>query len=431
MLKGPKGDTGPIGPQGPQGEQGPEGPEGPQGPQGETGATGPKGDTGPIGPQGIKGPKGDKGETGDTGPAGERGPIGPEGPQGPIGPEGPKGDKGDTGPEGPQGPIGPQGPKGDPGEVPADVATKTYVDERIGSAKSYADAEIARATSNMVTTNTMQTISGHKIFSNVKIGKVLDSIKIEDSDYYNYVDIKPSGKITLADSDGSIDGVLNLPHIGASPKTIAVTSDIPDAYIKDASVSGNTITLTKKDDTTVEFTASTEPPSNMVTTDTDQTITGKKAFGNLTSNNTYAELKIGSLYGNSLVLSASYPEFKNKPFNAYVSTYTIRAAKEDVGGTGGYRNLKLINSNYDGVIIDAYGSSINATNGSFNLGIKEGNLDQGYAFKDGYFTGTLHAASLSDGTTTKAMTDVLSGTTEEWTFTLSDGTTVTKNVKLG
>ena len=47
------------------------------------------------------------------------------------------------------------------------------------------------------------------------------------------------------------------------------------------------------------------------------------------------------------------------------------------------------------------------------------------------FTGTLQAANLSDGTTTKTMTDILSGTTEEWTFTLSDGTTVTKNVKLG
>ena len=348
MLKGPKGDTGPQGPQGPQGiqgEQGQEGPEGPQGPQGETGARGPKGDTGPIGPQGIQGPKGDKGETGDTGPAGEQGPIGPEGPQGPIGPEGPKGDKGDTGPEGPQGPIGPQGPKGDPGEVPADVATKNDVGEGIGRAKDYADAEIARATSNMVTTNTMQTISGHKIFSNVKIDKVLDSIKIEDSDYYNYVDIKPSGKITLADSDGSIDGVLNLPHVGTSPKTIAVTSDIPDAYIIDASVSGNTITLTKKDDTTVEVTASSEPPSNMVTTDTNQTITGIKSFGNLTSNSTTARLIIGNNYANRLELSAYYPSFIKKPFNAYVSTYAIRAAKEDTGGLGGYRNLKLVGAN--------------------------------------------------------------------------------------
>ena len=110
MLKGPKGDTGPIGPQGPQGLQGPDGPEGPIGPKGETGATGPKGDTGPIGPQG------------------------------PVGPQGPKGDKGDTGeqgPIGPQGPVGPQGPKGDPGEAPK----------------------------NVVTTDTAQTITGKKVFT--------------------------------------------------------------------------------------------------------------------------------------------------------------------------------------------------------------------------------------------------------------------------
>ena len=44
---------------------------------------------------------------------------------------------------------------------------------------------------------------------------------------------------------------------------------------------------------------------------------------------------------------------------------------------------------------------------------------------------TLYCNNLSDGTTTKTMTEVISGSTEEWTFTLSDGTTVTKNVKLG
>ena len=44
---------------------------------------------------------------------------------------------------------------------------------------------------------------------------------------------------------------------------------------------------------------------------------------------------------------------------------------------------------------------------------------------------TLYCTNLSDGTTTKTMTEVISGTTEEWTFTLSDGTTVTKKVKLG
>ena len=121
-IKGPQGPEGPIGPAGPVG------PEGPQGPKGDTGATGPKGDPGERGPQGEQGIQGPKGDPGEQGPAGEQGPQGlqgiqgPEGPQGPIGPEGPKGDKGDPGEQGPQGiqgdigPQGPQGEKGDPGE---------------------------------------------------------------------------------------------------------------------------------------------------------------------------------------------------------------------------------------------------------------------------------------------------------------------------
>ena len=125
-IKGPKGDQGIQGIQGLKGDVGPQGeqgPEGPQGPRGYTGDTGPKGDTGERGPQGEQGIQGPKGEQGDIGPAGEQGPIGPEGPmgpQGPIGPEGPKGDKGDPGEQGPEGPMGPQGPKGDIGE-PASI----------------------------------------------------------------------------------------------------------------------------------------------------------------------------------------------------------------------------------------------------------------------------------------------------------------------
>ena len=153
----------------------------------------------------------------------------------------------------------------------------------------------------LVTTNTSQTITGYKTFSdglssaNASIGEILDNIKIKDGDYDNYINITSDGTIKISNDSGIIDGVLNLPHAGtnSAPKTIALTSDIPDT-------------------------------SNMVTTNTSQTITGNKTF-----------------------------------------------------------------------------------------------------------TGTLQAASLSDGTTTKTMTEVISGTTEEWTFTLSDGTTVTKKVKLG
>ena len=75
-LRGPKGDTGATGARGEKGDRGERGADGAAGAQGPTGERGPKGD------------KGDKGNTG------ERGPIGP---MGPMGPQGPKGDKGDPG----------------------------------------------------------------------------------------------------------------------------------------------------------------------------------------------------------------------------------------------------------------------------------------------------------------------------------------------
>lgn len=119
------------------------------GPQGQRGYTGATGAQGPIGPQGPQGPIGPQGPAGKDGTVSFdeftpeqidmlKGPKGDTGEQGPTGPQGPKGDTG------PQGPIGPQGPKGDPGEVPADVATKTYVSEQLATKQdklaSYSDS---------------------------------------------------------------------------------------------------------------------------------------------------------------------------------------------------------------------------------------------------------------------------------------------------
>ena len=159
--------AGPKGDQGPQGEAGRQGPRGLTGAQGPRGYTGAPGNPGQQGPQGIQGPKGDKGDKGDPGLVesfakdsasvtavgqayvdangylqvctslnpltfeqggyikgaqgsqgiqGPIGPIGPQGPIGPIGPQGPKGDTGATGPQGPKGNTGATGPKGDTGE---------------------------------------------------------------------------------------------------------------------------------------------------------------------------------------------------------------------------------------------------------------------------------------------------------------------------
>lgn len=123
----------------------------------------------------LKGPKGDKG---DTGPMGPRGPQGEQGPAGEQGIQGPQGPKGDTGPEGPQGPIGPQGPKGDPGEVPT----------------------------NVVTTDTNQTITGRKTFNKARIDKILDKVQIGDSVTNAKVEIRSSGEIILEDSNGDSTG---------------------------------------------------------------------------------------------------------------------------------------------------------------------------------------------------------------------------------
>ena len=131
---GPFAAQGPQGPQGIQGERGPQGFAGPQGPKGDTGAQG------PTGPQGERGPKGEKGDKGNTGA------TGPTGPQGA------------TGPQGPQGPTGPAGADGLTTQITVNGNTYTQVSGNI-TLPDYADA------TNMVTTNTQQTISARKTFN--------------------------------------------------------------------------------------------------------------------------------------------------------------------------------------------------------------------------------------------------------------------------
>lgn len=116
---------------------------GPAGPPGATGSQGPEGPEGPVGPASIV-----------------PGPEGPEGPQGPIGPDGPAGPQGDEGPQGVQGIQGPQGDVGPPGEVPEAPINGNYYSRR------NATWIVNNPISNYVTTNTTQTISGQKAFSN-------------------------------------------------------------------------------------------------------------------------------------------------------------------------------------------------------------------------------------------------------------------------
>ena len=175
------------------------GPRGPVGPQGERG---PQGEPGPVGPQGEPGPAGKDGEPGAPGP---RGPIGPQGERGLTGAQGepgPKGEKGEPGKDGAQGPKGEkgdtgpqglQGPKGEPG-------------------KDGKDGENGKDT--------------------VYLGNN------EPSAEYN-IWLNPDGD--------SVDALATKAELSA------VENKIPAEYVKSAAVTDNKLTLTKQDNTVVEF----------------------------------------------------------------------------------------------------------------------------------------------------------------------------------
>ncbi len=111
-IAGPKGDPGPQGAAGPAGAQGLQGVQGAQGTPGAAGVQGPQGATGPQGSAGTPGAQGTPGTTGVTGPTGTTGVTGPQGPNGTMGPQGPQGDQGIQGSVGPMGPNGATGPQG-------------------------------------------------------------------------------------------------------------------------------------------------------------------------------------------------------------------------------------------------------------------------------------------------------------------------------
>ena len=196
-----------VGPQGPQGPKGDTGAQGPAGPQGEQG---PKGDTGP---QGATGPQGPKGDTGDTGPQGE---IGPQGEPGVQGPQGPKGETGAIGPQGPQGEPGPQGVQGPQG--PAGPMPTEYV-------KSIA-----------LNNNVIEVTNGKDVVNKLTISQPV-----------------------IASQSEAEAGTNNTKYM--TPLRVAQAIDALDGNpITGASISGRTITLTKKDSSKITLTTQDTAP---------------------------------------------------------------------------------------------------------------------------------------------------------------------------
>ena len=188
-VPGPTGSTGPSGPTGPTGATGPSGATGPRGDPGQDGVDGigtpgSPGSTGATGPSGppstVPGPSGATGpastQPGPPGPPGSTGATGPSGPSGATGPAstvpGGPGGPGSTGATGPRGATGATGPPGSPSTVSGPPGAPSIVPGPPGPPGPPSTVLGPPGppgpppdTSQFVTTNTTQSISGTKTFS--------------------------------------------------------------------------------------------------------------------------------------------------------------------------------------------------------------------------------------------------------------------------
>lgn len=312
--------------------------------------------------------------------------------------------------------------------LPTVDVTKAYVDEQLATKQdklttgnklnvSLIDGLAAVATTgsydyltdkptNLVTTDTNQDISGYKTFKNETYfesepaftgGSICIKASADSTDY-----VRIAGDGAISCQAGENEYKFSLPSESGELATTDALDAKQDKLTAGANItisadnvisaaggtSGSTVTGTKDGDNwttiTIDGTEGTIPqaPTDYVTTDTEQEITGKKTFTEgITINGTSIDgLTVGKLtYGNGYLLGA---DDSDHSFNLY----NINIPK--TSGT------MALTSNIPDV--------------------------SSYITKD--------VDDLSNYTKTSAL---LEKSTETWTFTLSDGSTVTKTIVLG
>ena len=149
----------------------------------------------------------------------------------------------------------------------------------------------------------------------------------------------------------------------------------------------------------------------------NQVITGKKTFANANIANQKGRIEIGTKYDNTgaFILSSS---------SDISGTTALLSSNGSIEFSGG-------GSSNTGYVKLSYRDVSGKSRGYFSPGFPSGGSSINDLGTDTYRWNTLYCDNLSDGTTTKTMTDILSWTTENWTFTLSDGTTTTKTIVTG
>ena len=281
---------------------------------------------------------------------------------------GERGPIGPEGPEGPQGPIGPEGPKGEKGDT------------------------------------------GERGPQGIKGDIGPQGPKGEKGDTGERGPEGPQGPIGPQGPQGDPGEVP--PDVATKTyvsEQLATKQDKLDSYSDSASVANDKLTINykvKQEDGTysnvpVEFSGGSKYTFTNGLTETGGVVS-------LNLNDTLERAEVSYNYANELVIKNGWDSNKS-------AIFTLRSQD------GGALVLQPLYSQYSS--IGLYIKPSDAVYWS-----SDNKIDLGKSFSK---FKTIYATNLSDGTTTKTMTEVLSGTTETWTFTLSDGTTVTKNVKLG
>ena len=382
-----------MGEQGPVGLQGPEGQQGPKGDKGDPGDTGPQGPQGEQGPQGIQGIQGPKGEQGDIGPAGEQGP------------------KGEQGIQGPEGPIGPQGPKGDPASI------------KVNGQRYNIDASGLITLPNYPTT-TSELTNDSGFVTDASLDKYLIKDTFKPISWTNTdsgdssithkltLDVKPNGDEYLLAlenyKDSSRRWGMKMSEFGLqvfsnSANTIT-NSILAENFISLSDTLQKTVFYTNRiniDNTKDIFYNDIATVSQIPTTtsqlDNDSNfITSAALTGYATE--TWVEQK-------GYLTSVAWGDITGKPTFATVAT------------SGSYNDL------IDKPTIPTTTNELTNDSDFITSAALSGYATETWVGEQGYQT--------SSEVSTAVSTAISSQTKETWTFTLSDGSTVTKTVVLG
>ena len=248
---------------------------------------------------------------------------------------------------------------------------------------------------NIVTTDTAQTITGDKT---VTLSNQTDN----NVNTFSFNKNTTSGAYTFGTNKANSNSYASLVM---SPGWVQTTEDMTvlgttTSWSAQYGSEGITYSETSQPTTTLKF-------KNIVTTDTAQTVIGTKTFDgraqSASDTNRPAFISYGQLnlysYGNS----------------AY---YNV-----DIGGTNYNSNIRFDNAG-TGFIFD------HPSSGTSNLSPYGGHHDLGTSSAQ---WNTLYLnGNISDGTNSIAVANIADkSNSETWTFTLQDGTTVTKTIVLG